>query len=203
LSYFILGRFLIQKSLTSGTHLSDVARHVGPARQRAIAAWLPRAARPDSRPRSRHRRPNRLADRAVARTAAVPPRPPRSPLAVRHAAVSVPVNRRSLSSPVRRRRAVVGSPSSAVIEPRRSRTVPPSRAAHCAGWPSWAALWAVRPRGRGPRPRCATGLSVISAQWHPVKFYYFLIYSIHYKFKNLCMIHLNSENYETNFVGKG
>jgi hypothetical protein len=34
------------------------------------------------------------------------------------------------------------------------------------------------------------------------KFSIFRIYSIPCKFKNLCRIHLNSENYETNFLGK-
>jgi hypothetical protein len=43
LSYFHLGRFLIQKTLTSGSHLSDAARRAGPAWQRVVATWLPRA----------------------------------------------------------------------------------------------------------------------------------------------------------------
>jgi hypothetical protein len=68
--------------------------------------------------------------------------------------------------------------------------------------PALAPCAARQGRARGPRSHCASGPSAISAQWHPVKFYYFLIYSIHCKFKNLCMIRLNSENYETNFVGK-
>jgi hypothetical protein len=74
------------------------------------------------------------------------------------------------------------------------------------------------PRGRGPRTRCARGLSrrrgrgpsttvhLGRAWFRPrgtqIDFFYFLIYSILCKFKNLCKIHLNSENYETNFVGK-
>jgi hypothetical protein len=66
--------------------------------------------------------------------------------------------------------------------------------------PVWP--WAVRPRGRGPRLHFVTGPSAVSAQRHPVNFLYFLIYPIHCKFKNLCRIHLNSENYKTNFVGK-
>jgi hypothetical protein len=37
--------------------------------------------------------------------------------------------------------------------------------------PMWP--WAVHSRGRGPRPRCATGPSAVSAQWHSVKFYIF------------------------------
>jgi hypothetical protein len=73
-----------------------------------------------------------------------------------------------------------------------------------------------RPSGRGPCARvaagraravcvghahCASRLSVNSAQCTRL---ILLIsdYSILYKFKNLCRIHLNSENYETNFVGK-
>jgi hypothetical protein len=70
---------------------------------------------------ARRRRPGRLTDHAVAQTAA----PAASPLARRRRfAVPAPVSRRSSPSPMRRRRAHVGSPSSAV---RRT------------GWPSWAA----------------------------------------------------------------
>jgi hypothetical protein len=161
------------KPLSRAARLPTASRRAQPPRSRRPP--------PDRRPRSHRRRLDHLADRAIAQTAVVPPRPPRSPLAVRRAAISVPMSRCSPPSPMRRRRAAVGSPSSAVTEPRHRRAAP------C---------------GRGTRPRCATGPSVISAQWHPVKFYYFLIYPIHYKFKNLCRIHLNLENYETNFVRK-
>jgi hypothetical protein len=41
---FSFGVILIQKTLMSGSHLSDTAVRTGPALQRAIAAWLPRAA---------------------------------------------------------------------------------------------------------------------------------------------------------------
>jgi hypothetical protein len=41
---FLSGRFLIRKTLTSGSYLSDVARCAGPAWQHTVAVWLPRAA---------------------------------------------------------------------------------------------------------------------------------------------------------------
>jgi hypothetical protein len=44
LSYFRLGVFLIQKTLTSGSHRSDAAVRVGPTWQLTVAAWLPRTA---------------------------------------------------------------------------------------------------------------------------------------------------------------
>jgi hypothetical protein len=86
----------------SGSHLSDAARCVGPARQRAVATWLPRAAplqrvkstvgtarrRPDSAarqplapPHLSRRRPDRVASQpplseaAVARSEPSPPCP--------------------------------------------------------------------------------------------------------------------------------
>jgi hypothetical protein len=81
-----------------------------------------RAARPDSRPRSR-RPPDRLAGAAVAPTTSLAARP--SPSC--RAAVSAPVSRLSPPSPVRRCRAAVGSPCSGVAEPRRHRAAPPPR----------------------------------------------------------------------------
>jgi hypothetical protein len=84
-------------------------------------------------------------------------------------------HRRPDRSLARRRRAVVRRPRAGE---------PPPRVA-----PPWAVHTGRTPCGHGPCPRCATGPSVISAQCHPVKIYYFLIYSIRSKFKNLCMIH--------------
>jgi hypothetical protein len=106
---------------------------------------------------------------------APPSRPPRSE------AIDARVRRRLVplaARPSPSRRATVSAPVS-------RRSLPPP----------------VRRRRRRAARR-ASGPSVVSAQWHPVKFYYFLISSIHCKFKKLCRIHLNSENYETNFVGK-
>jgi hypothetical protein len=70
----------------------------------------------------------------------------------------------------------------------------------------------TRPRlcGRGPCAPVAAGrartVRLGRARFQPsgtrLNFYYFLIYSIHCKFINLCRIQLNSENYERNFVGK-
>jgi hypothetical protein len=156
-------------------------------RQRAVAAWLPRAvptpwlkaavgprqpaslASPASRPpRARRRCPDRLARHTAVlterRSEAVLPRPPRaarlSPS--RRAAVSAPLSHRSPPSPVRQRRATAGTAPALCI---------------------WAEC------GFGPE-----ALKLI--------FIFFLIYSIHCKFKNLCRIHLNSENYETNLLEK-
>jgi hypothetical protein len=41
---FLSRVILIQKTLMSGSHLSDAIVRAGPAWQRAIATWLPRAA---------------------------------------------------------------------------------------------------------------------------------------------------------------
>jgi hypothetical protein len=87
--------------------------------------------------------------------------------------------------------------------------------------PSWASPRLRRPcqvglareprlRGHGPCARVAAGrahtVRLGRARFRPsgtwLNFYYFMIYSIHCKFKNLCRIQFNSENYETNFVGK-
>jgi hypothetical protein len=91
---------------------------------------------------------------------------------------------------MRRRRAAVGSSITVVAEPRRRHAAPSPRvravphvAARRARTVHLGRAW-FRPRGT------------------QIDFYIFLIYSIHCKFKNLCRIHLNSENYETNFVGK-
>jgi hypothetical protein len=48
---------------------------------------------------------------------------------------------------------------------------------------------------------CAIGPQADSARWHLIYFSIFRLYSNPCKFKDLCRIHLNSENYETNFIG--
>jgi hypothetical protein len=48
----------------------------------------------------------------------------------------------------------------------------------------------------GPHRTVHLGRAWFRPKATQIKFYYFLIYSIHCKFKNLCRIHLNSENYE-------
>jgi hypothetical protein len=67
--------------------------------------------------------------------------------------------------------------------------------AHCACGPSLC-------HERGPSATVQLGRAWFQPRGTQIKFYYFLIYSIHCKFKILCRIHMNSENYETNFVGK-
>jgi hypothetical protein len=102
----------------SGPHLSHGARHTGPARQRAVAAWLPCAAhlartlrplsgrtsrQPRPRaptasptapspglPRARRRRPDCLTDCAVALTASHAPPSSQPPRRPRRAAVRRP-----------------------------------------------------------------------------------------------------------------
>jgi hypothetical protein len=86
---------------------------------------------------------------------------------------------------VRWRRAAVGSPS------------PPLRAR--AGR---RALRGPADLGRASARTVHLGRAWFRPRGTQIDFDIFLIYSIHYKFKNLCSIHLNSENYETNLVGK-
>jgi hypothetical protein len=162
------------------------------------------AVRPDSRPRSRRPPPDRLARAAVAPTTSPtvpspwsprgPPPSPRLPRGPRHR-----LDRRR-ATPTASLAARPSPSCRAALSASVSHRSPPS-AHRAASSPSTATALGRAPRGRGPRPHCATGPSAVSAQWHPVKFYYFLIYSIHCKFKKLCRIHLNSKNYETNFVG--
>jgi hypothetical protein len=207
----------------SGPHLSDAARRAGPARQRVVAAWppcaaltpwlkaavgttaaslVPLASRP---PRARRRRPDRSprSPRRPDRRGLKPPTPG-SVAVSRHSPVAITPRRHlragepsfpavSLASALCRRR-LAEQRRRAVLPPRALRG--PAELGHAS-----AAHASHASHGRGPLTHCASGPSVVSAQWHPVKFYYFLIYSIHCKLKKLCRIHLNSENYETNFVG--
>jgi hypothetical protein len=135
-----------------------------------------------------------LASPLMLRSEAVSPEPPpwpphRSPVAV------APRRRLPYAGvvPLSAHRAAL-SPSRAVAEQHRRCALAPCTA-RCMGRPSWAThagrahtvhlgrVW-FRPRGT------------------QIVFYIFLIYSISCKFKNLCRIHLNSENYEPNFVGR-
>jgi hypothetical protein len=68
--FFLSGKLFIQKSLTSGPHLSDAARRDGPARQRTVATWPPHAA-PTPRLKA--------AVGTARRASRQPPRPRRSP----------------------------------------------------------------------------------------------------------------------------
>jgi hypothetical protein len=108
------------------------------------------------------------------------------------------------------RRAVAGRAGRGRPSEHRPRVAHPGRAS--------AVNTGRAPRGRGPRTRCARGPSrrrergpsatvqLGRARFRPsdtrISFSNFRIYSNSCKFKNLCRIHLNSENYETNFVGK-
>jgi hypothetical protein len=211
-------------------------RGSGPGSSRALKALLgPRAgvvtvpSRPSRPPPDRLAAPaRRLTPRAaastahvptaavrshIARTAVMPPRPPRrSPVAVaphcRPRAGEPPVSSAVSRASVPCRRWLAVQRHRRTLRRRARRACShASCAVHCAGRPSWAAhaapaeanpgrprvavdcargprqrrehgpcptwLWAVRSHGRGPRPRCATGPSVVSAQWHSVKFYIF------------------------------
>jgi hypothetical protein len=167
-----------------------------PARQRRLAApaRLPTASRappsPRLSPRPRRPRPDRLADCAT-----VPTTSPqsRSELTRQRCAA---VRRSRTGEPLLLSRFprtdAVSSPARQAAQPR---VAPP-----CAA-PAEAKSGRA-PRGSGPRPTWPWAAHAGRAQWQPVKFFYFLIYSIRCKFKNLCRIHLNSKNYETNFVGR-
>jgi hypothetical protein len=110
------------------------------------------------------------------------------------------------------------TPRSVVVPPRRSPVGEPpissaiSRAP--VGCRRWVAVqrrhYALHRREHGPCARVAArrahAVRLGRARFRPsdtrFRFYIFRIYLIRYKFKNLCRIHLNSENYEINFVGK-
>jgi hypothetical protein len=104
-----------------------------------------------------------------------------------------------------------------LVEQRRHRAAPPpcsaaaARSCHAPrvvradrGWAAPAPRMRTVPRVAAGRARTVhLGREWFRPRGTQIDFYFiFLIYSIHCKFKNLCRIHLNSENYETNFVGK-
>jgi hypothetical protein len=109
------------------------------------------------------------------------------------------------------RRAVIAPTCAAPSRATQAEADPASAAARCTHGPR-------QRRGRGPRTRYARGPSrcrergpratvqLGQARIRPsdtrFSFSNFRIYSNSCKFKNLCRILLNSENYETNFVGK-
>jgi hypothetical protein len=187
---FSFGEFVYSEITDSGPHLSAAARRVGPAH----SAPLPRGRHAPRRRRGlkllsgqRAAHPDSCLDRVAPRPTAAS-RPPRA------------CRRRARQPPRSRHRPDCHGLKPSTPAPSPSRAAPSSprrfpRRLPCAG--------AEPPPARRAAPRaahCASGPRAVSAQWHPVKFYYFLIYSIYCKFKNLCRIHLNSENYETNFV---
>jgi hypothetical protein len=196
-----LTRALRPLSGQRATHPDSPALAPAPTTPRLTRAVVaPTASRAPPSPRPPHR-PRRRPDRSRSPVDATPHR---------HLRAGEPHIPRS--SPERRRRAAASSSSSAAAE---------RCAARCAGRPSWATHAApaeavgrasVASTGRAPRGcgLCARVAAPGLCDWAerdfgPVAlgfFIYFLIYSIHCKFKNLCRIHLNSENYETNFVEK-
>jgi hypothetical protein len=196
---FSFREFVYSEIADSGPHLSGAACRDGPAWQRAVAAWPPCTAprrRRGLKPLSGQRA--MCPDSRLAHAARLPTAP-----CLARAAAALTASRAPLSSrppPCRPHR----RPDRAVV-PTASPTAPPSRPCHrpdhCVGrgqagprpvWP-WAAhagrasaVHAGRaPRGRGQHPHCASGPSAVSTQWHPVKFYYFLIYSIQCEFKKI------------------
>jgi hypothetical protein len=166
-----------------------------------VASPAPPASRPPHTRRRRARQPPR-SRRRPDRRGPKPPTPGPSPSCaarpslLRCAAVSAPVSR---CFPVVSRAPI----------PSRHRAVMPRACAVRCALRGPAELGSQR-RAHGPCPAwlraapCTVHLG--RERFRPsstgLKFYYFLIYSIHCKFKNLCRIHLISENYETNFVGK-
>jgi hypothetical protein len=179
----------------------DSAPHLPCRRRRRQRPPRPRRPPPDSVAPRPTASLAPLAFRQSASPTALSPRPPpcRPNRLARRSPVAVTLRRRlradeppfptvsHASAPCRRR----------LVEQRhrraaRRQAVPPTRARARAmrrvGRPSWAAHAAPAEavgRTRGPCPHCASGSSAVSAPWHPVKFYYFLIYSIHCKFKNV------------------
>jgi hypothetical protein len=178
---FSFREFVYSKIADSGPHLSAAARpdscldRVAPARQPPRSPCHHR--RRQRPPRPRRPRPDRLVCAAVASPTPPASQPSRRP------------RYRPDRSLARRRHAAV----------RRSRAGEPLLLGR---FPRTGAMPPPAHRAVPPHVAPRTVHLGVSAQWHPVKFYYFLIYSIHCKFKNLCRIHFNSENYETNFVGK-
>jgi hypothetical protein len=86
---FLSGVFLIRKTLTSGSHQSDVAVRAGPAWQRTVAAWLPHAA-----PRPRIKCAVETAFRPAARAASPRPVPTAPPPLSEATSPSMPEARR-------------------------------------------------------------------------------------------------------------
>jgi hypothetical protein len=109
-----------------------------------------------------------------------------------------------LTTAVQSRRRSGPSPCRPQPLARRRRAAPVSRAPFPRSSP------VHRPRPSWAAPRVAMGraraVQLGRARFRPSgtrsRFSIFRIYSIPCKFKNLCRIHLNSENYETNFVRK-
>jgi hypothetical protein len=156
----------------SGPHLSDAVCRTGPARQRAVAAWLPCATPMQrlkaGRPRSRRPPLDRLAHAAVAPTASPtapsPGPPPCHPnhLAHRSPVAIAPRHRlRTGEPPFPAVSRVSASCRRRLIEQRRRHELAPC-ATRCTGRSSWAA---PAPRTRAA-PHCASVLSVVSAQRH-------------------------------------
>jgi hypothetical protein len=220
---FSFGEFVYSKIADSGPHLSAAARRAGPARQLAAAApdsrLLTRArptvaspAPPASRPPRARRRCARQPPRSRRHPDRRGPKPPTPGPSPSRAARPSPSRRAAVSTPVSRRFPVVSRalvPSRHRFAEQRRRVVPVRARAVRRALRGSAELGRKR-RAREPCPAWlrATPRTVHLGQerFRPsstgLKFYYFLIYSIHCKFKILCRIHLNLENYETNFVGK-
>jgi hypothetical protein len=104
LERFSFGVILIQKTLTSGSHLSDAVVCAGPAWQRAVAAWVPRAVplqRVKSTVGTARRRPDSAVPTGYPKSPTSPrlgsPRPDRAVTAVRSRAAAVSESRRCLA----------------------------------------------------------------------------------------------------------
>jgi hypothetical protein len=104
LSYFLPGVNLIRKTLTSGAHLSAAAFRVGPAYQRTVAAWMPRARTVPRRSRALSALPRPRTGVPTAVPIAPPLSEPRRRLASRVLVPTAPssvseADRRCLSAP--------------------------------------------------------------------------------------------------------
>jgi hypothetical protein len=182
----------------------------GPACQCAVTAWLPCAAlhhalKALSRPR--------MSDPTAARLPTTLPTSPR--LASR---VSVPIATHLLTMlPMLPHLASRAPVPTTLSEPPHRRCRPPVGAeqrrtpssATPARWSgvAWSVkLWAAAVKLRAvsrPHAWAAARATLGRGRIRPMTLLYFFIFWIpsnQCKFKNLCRIHLNSENYETNFV---
>jgi hypothetical protein len=106
----------------------------------------------------------------------------------------------------------VAGPPSATVAHLVGKTLPPSRISspHRRGCSTTAVCAATAVVASPPSRRCVRGPSAtvhLGRAWFwpsgtQIDFSIFRIYLNSCTFKNLCRIHFNSENYETNFVGK-
>jgi hypothetical protein len=137
------------------------------------------------------------------RWTAVPPARRRLRHELGHTVVRVPVRPRRAFPCTASRAPMTSSPRGTRVAPPRARAQRRTVAGHAGRSRPGKAVGRVS-CVNGPRRHCGCGPRVTvqmgRARIRQINFSIFRIYSIPCKFKNLCRILLNSENYETNFV---